>query len=89
MTQRGASTLGGMGHTSRKQAVFLLKVLPPPGLSACCLLVRSCPRKAPRSLAALSILMVVLASHEVHIRRVLPVLVLPPLFILVSHGGHA
>lgn len=78
-----------MGQISQKRAVFLLKVLPPPGMSACRLLVSSHPRKAPRSLAALSILLVVLAPHEAHLHRVLPALVLPFLFIFAPHRGHA
>ena len=46
------------------------------------------PRKAPRSLAALSILLVVLAPHEAHLHRVLPALVLPFLFISAPQAGH-
>lgn len=78
-----------MGQTSQNLAVFRLKVLPPPGMSAWRPRPSSHPRKAPRSFAALSILWVELAPQEAHLHRVLPALVLPFLFILAPQRGHA
>ena len=40
-------------------------------------------------MAELSILRAVLAPQDVHLHRVLPALVLPFLFILAPHRGHA
>lgn len=51
--------------------------------------VRSQPRKASSSFAALSILRTELAPQEVHLHRVLPALVLPFPFIFAPHRGHA
>ena len=87
-TLRGDSTFGGMGHISQNLAVFRLKVLPPPGMSAWRLLVSSQPRKESSSFAELSILRTELAPQEVHLHRVLPALVLPFLFILAPQRGH-
>lgn len=58
-------------------------------MSACLLLVSSQRRKASSSFAAPSILRTELAPHEVHLRRVLPALVFPFLFIFAPHRGHA
>ena len=81
--------MGGIGKIAQKRKALLLKALPPPGMSAFLLQVSSQPRKASGSFAALSILRTELAPHEVHLHRVLPVLVVPFLFILAPHRGHA
>lgn len=89
MTHLGTSTLGDIGKIAQKQEALLLKALPPPGMSAFLPLVSSQSRKASDSFAALSILRTELAPHEVHLHRVLPVLIVPFIFILAPHRGHA
>ena len=81
--------MGDIGKIAQKQEALLLKALPPPGMSAFLPLVSSQSRRASCSFAALSILRSELAPHEVRLHRVLPALVVPLLFILAPHGGHA
>jgi hypothetical protein len=68
--------------------VFLLKVLPPPGMSRCVALDISQSKKIFKSFAVPSYLCVVVALQDEQRQRWEPAAVLPKRVILPLHTGH-
>lgn len=87
-TRHTSPVTGGRGQMCQNSCVRLLKVLPPPAMSACLRLESSHPRNSSRRFAELSTWLVMLAPQDAHLHLVFPALVVPLRFILVPHEGH-
>lgn len=87
-TRHTSPVAGGRGQMCKNSCVRLLKVLPPPAMSACLRLESSHPRDSSRRFAELPAWLAMLAPQDAHLHLVFPALVVPLRFILAPHEGH-